>query len=236
MPRVGGIGRKNKKKKVTTEVTAEGGAAAVGEVPDAEAQSKKRTRQSRKKAPPPPAPLQPPACRHFLQVLDYSRVVWASAAALENASFVLELAEERHKRQIAKGVATLERLRRKLREKPSYRSAKWTRDWLLTLDELEAEEIKLDGELQLRLDEVEACKRTLARQEESFVELRREWEAWHEYEKARMERRLEEKQHESDGSSPDSDSDSDSDELLTLDELVGKCVVDFDRKEHAGPS
>ena len=236
MPRVGGIGRKNKKKKVTTEVTAEGGAAAVGEVPDAEAQSKKRTRQSRKKAPPPPAPLQPPACRHFLQVLDYSRVVWASAAALENASFVLELAEERHKRQIAKGVATLERLRRKLREKPSYRSAKWTRDWLLTLDELEAEEIKLDGELQLRLDEVEACKRTLARQEESFVELRREWEAWHEYEKARMERRLEEKQHESDGSSPDSDSDSDSDELLTLDELMGKCVVDFDRKEHAGPS
>ena len=51
MPRVGGIGRKNKKKKVTTEVTAEGGAAAVGEVPDAEAQSTKRTRQSRKKAP-----------------------------------------------------------------------------------------------------------------------------------------------------------------------------------------
>ena len=108
--------------------------------------------------------------------------------------------------------------------------------WELTLDKLEAEEIKLDGELQLRLDEVAVCERTLARQEESFVELRREWEAWHEYEKARMERRLEEKQRESDGSSPDSDSDSDSDELLTLDELMGKCVVDFDRKEHAGPS
>ena len=83
---------------------------------------------------------------------------------------------------------------------------------------------------------MEACKRTLARQEESFVELRREWEAWHEYEKAQMERRLEELQRESDGSSPDSDSDSDSDELLTLDELMGKCVVDFDRKEHAGLS
>ena len=102
MPKVSGIGRKKKKKKVTTEVTAEGGAAAVGEVPDAEAQSKKRTRQSRKKAPPPPAPLQPPACRHFLQVLDYSRVVWASAAALENASFVLELAEERCRRARAR--------------------------------------------------------------------------------------------------------------------------------------
>ena len=235
MPKVSGIGRKKKKKKVTTEVTAEGGAAAVGEVPDAEAQSTKRTRQSRKKAPPPPAPLQQPACTTFEQVKEHSLVVRASAAALENASFVLELAEERHRRQLAKGVATVERLR-KLREKPSYRSAKWMRDWLLTLDELEAEEIKLDGELQLRLDEVEACKRTLARQEESFVELRREWEAWHEYEKARMERRLEEKQHESDGSSPDSDSDSDSDELLTLDELMGKCVVDFDGEAHTGPS
>ena len=235
MPRNTGVGRKKKKKKVTTEVTAEGGAAAVGEVPDAEAQSKKRTRQSRKKAPPPPAPLQPPAYRTFEQVQDYSWVVRASAAALENASFVLELAEERHRRQLAKGVATVERLR-KLRAKPGVRSTKWTRDWQLTLDELEAEEIKLDGELQLRLDEVEACKRTLARQEESFVELRREWEAWHEYEKARMERRLEEKQRESDGSSPDSDSDSDSDELLTLDELMGKCVVDFDREAHAGPS
>ena len=204
MPRVGGIGRKNKKKKVTTEVTAEGGAAAVGEVPDAEAQSKKRTRQSRKKAPPPPAPLQPPACTTFEQVKEHSLVVRASAAALENASFVLELAEERYRRQLAKGVATVERLR-KLLEKPGLRSAKWTRGWEQTLNELEKEEMKLDGELQLRLDEVEACKRTLARQEESFVELRREWEAWHEYEKARMERRLEELQRESDGSSPDSD-------------------------------
>ena len=235
MPRVGGIGRKNKKKKVTTEVTAEGGAAAVGEVPDAEAQSKKRTRQSRKKAPPPPAPLQPPACTTFEQVKDYSRMVRASAAALENASFVLELAEERYRRQLAKGVATVERLR-KLREKPGERSAKWTSGWERTLNELEKEEIKLDGERQLRQYEVVACKCTLARQEERIVELRQEWEAWHEYEKARMERRLEEKQRESDGSSPDSDSDSDSDELLTLDELVGKCVVDFDRKEHAGPS
>ena len=123
MPRVGGIGRKKKKKKVTTEVTAEGGAAAVGKVPDAEAQSTKRTRQSRKKAPPPPAPLQPPACTTFEQVKEHSLVVRASAAALENASFVLELAEERYRRQLAKGVATVERLR-KLREKPGERSAK----------------------------------------------------------------------------------------------------------------
>ena len=91
--------------------------------------------------------------------------------------------------------------------------------------------MKLDGELQLRLDEVAVCERTLAWQEESFVELRREWEAWEAYEKARMQRRLEELQRESDGSSPDSDSD----ELLTLDELMARCVVEFDREAHAGP-
>ena len=102
MPKVSGIGRKKKKKKVTTEVTAEGGAAAVGKVPDAEAQSTKRTRQSRKKAPPPPAPLQPPACTTFEQVKEHSLVVRASAAALENASFVLELAEERCRRARAR--------------------------------------------------------------------------------------------------------------------------------------
>ena len=36
---------------------------------------------------------------------------------------------------------------------------------------------------------------------------------------------------ESDGSSPDV---SDSDEMLTLDELMEGCVVDFDAKAHAG--
>ena len=33
-----------------------------------------------------------------------------------------------------------------------------------------------------------------------------------------------------------SDSGLDSDELLTLDELMDRCVVDFDREAHAGPS
>ncbi len=40
---------------------------------------------------------------------------------------------------------------------------------------------------------------------------------------------------ESDGSSPDV-SDSDSDEMLTLDELMQHCIVDFDADAHAGPS
>ena len=45
---------------------------------------------------------------------------------------------------------------------------------------------------------------------------------------------LRELELESEGSSPDV-SDSDSDEMLTLDDLMQQCLVDFDADAHAGP-
>ena len=153
MPRDKGFGRKKKKMKAATEVEVEVGAGGEVEVSIVVSPRPKRTRQSRKKAPAGPTPLQPPP---FAGVATFERAAEAvreAAAALEKACFVCELAEERHRRQLAKGVATLQRLR-KLREKQGERSAKWSRGWMNTMDELDAEETKLDGELQLRLDEV----------------------------------------------------------------------------------
>ena len=78
------------------------------------------------------------------------------------------------------------------------------------------------GELQLRLDEVAACERRLAEQQERWPQVEKACVAWHEYKKALLKaEELEEKLRESDGSSSDCDpdSDSDSDEQLTLDEL-----------------
>ena len=80
------------------------------------------------------------------------------------------------------------------------------------------------GELQLRLDEVAACERRLAEQQERWPQVMPQVEAcvaWHEYQKAMLEAQPEEMLRESDGSSPDYDSDSDAgfDEQLALDEL-----------------
>ena len=76
------------------------------------------------------------------------------------------------------------------------------------------------GELQLRLDEVAACERRLAEQQERWPQVEA-CVAWHEYQKAMLEAQPEEMLRESDGSSPDYDSDSDAgfDEQLALDEL-----------------
>ena len=164
--------------------------------------------------------MQPPP---FAGVATFERAAEAvreAAAALEKASFVLELAEERYRRHLAKGEATMQRLR-KLREKQGERSAKWSSGWMKTMDELDAEESKLDGELQLRLDEVAACECRLAEQQERLPQVRGEVVAWQAYQKAMLEAQPEKMLRESDGSSPDGDSDSDEgfDEQLDLDEL-----------------
>ena len=58
--------------------------------------------------------------------------------------------------------------------------------------------------------------------------------AWQEYEKARLEARLDLLRCDESGSSPDPDSDSDSfdsgdsDEEITLDEMMQQCMVDVD--------
>ena len=220
MPRDKGFGRKKKKMKAATEVEVEVGAGGDVEVSIVVSPRPKRTRQSRKKAPAGPTPLQPPP---FAGVATFERAAEAvreAAAALEKASFVLELAEERYRRHLAKGEATMQRLR-KLREKQGERSAKWSSGWMKTMNELDAEESKLDGELQLRLDEVAAYECRLAEQQERLPQVHGEVVAWQAHEKAMLEAKREEMLRESDGSSPDGDSDSDEgfDEQLDLDEL-----------------
>ena len=239
MPRNKGIGRKKPKKKAKNEHAAEDAAAAEGVIPAVEAQSKKRVCQKRTRArgahtsPPGTFFAVVPPRRTTAHVEGYAEQVRAAAEALEKASFVVELAEERHRRHLRKGEATLARLR-KLREKDGERSASWSRGWIAAMDELDAEEQKLDGELQLRLDEQSSCELKLAEHMEFFEELRCQHKAWQEYEKARLEARLNEALCDGSGSSPDPDSDSDSfdsgdsDEEITLDEMMQQCMVDFD--------
>ena len=83
----------------------------------------------------------------------------------------------------------------------------------------------------------------MAERQACFEEARLQHQAWFEYRKALLEASMRELELESDGSSPDV-SDSDSDEMLTLDELMQRCVVAFDADAtgartadaHAGPS
>ena len=243
MPRNAGIGRKKPKKMAKTEHAAEDEAAVEGVIPAVEAQSKKRVYQKRTRArgahtsPPGTCFAVAPPRRTTAQVQDYAEQARAAAEALEKASFVVELAEERHRRHLRKGEAQLARLS-KLREKPGVRSERWSRGWIAAIDELDAEEQKLDGELQLRLDEQSSCQFKLAEKMEFLEELRCEHKAWQEYEyeieKARLEARLNEALCDGSGSSPDPDSDSDSfdsgdsDEEITLDEMMQQCMVDFD--------
>ena len=78
------------------------------------------------------------------------------------------------------------------------------------------------------------AERELAEREAHFEEARKEYQAWFDYNKAVLEASMRELELESEGSSPDV-SDSDSDEMLTLDELMQACIVDFDADAHAGP-
>jgi len=153
---------------------------------------------------------------------------------LGKAVDLLEAAEKRHAEHLKQGTATLERLR-KLRGKDGVRAASWTEGWLAKLDGLEKEEQRLEGEAQLRQDEMSVAERVLAERQADFEEARKEHQAWFEYKKAMLEASIRELELESEGSSPDV-SDSDSDEMLTLDELMQRCVVDFDADAHAGPS
>ena len=97
------------------------------------------------------------------------------------------------------------------------------------MNELDMEETAVDEEMELRLNEVKACERRLARQQERLVELPKDVLAWRIYElKAQFE---EANGRESDGtgSSPGSDSDSDSDtnsdEKLTLNEMMERAAL-----------
>ena len=139
MPRVSGIGRKNKKIKPAAEVAAGAEAAAEDEVPDIEARREKRTRPSRKKAPPCPPRLQPPVHTTRADVMEGAQAVHDAADALDEATSVLDLATERYCKFHVKGKATLHRLR-KLSEKPGTRAASWYDSWHVTMNELEKEE------------------------------------------------------------------------------------------------
>ena len=162
-------------------------------------------------------------------------MVRVAAEELEKAVALLDLAEERHEEHLEKGAATMERLR-KLRGKDGVvRAASWTRGWQEKLDELDAEEQRLQGEAQLRQDEVAVAESVMAGRQARFEEARLEYIAWFEYKKAMLEAKMRELELESDGSSPDV-SDYDSDEMLTLDELMQGCVVAFDADARAGQS
>ena len=152
----------------------------------------------------------------------------------EKAVDLLEAAEERHAEHLKQGSATLERLR-KLRGKDGVvRAQSWTQGWLATLDGLDREEQRLAGEAELRQDKMAVAERVLAERQAGFEEARLEYIAWFEYKKALLEASMRELELESEGSSPDV-SDSDSDEMLTLDDLMQQCLVDFDADAHAGP-
>ena len=111
MPRDKGFGRKKKMMKAATEVAVEVGAGGDVAVSIVVSPRPKRTRQSRRKAPAGPTPLQPPPFATLATFERCSSAVREAADALDKASFVLELAQERHSRQLAKGEATLQRLR-----------------------------------------------------------------------------------------------------------------------------
>ena len=129
-------------------------------------------------------------------------MVRAAAEELEKALDLLDAAEERHAEHLKKSTATLERLR-KLRAKEGERSKSWTEGWRATLDGLEKEEQRLEGEAQLRQDEMAAAERVLAERQEDFEEARLGHQAWFEYRKALLEASMRELELQSDGSSPD---------------------------------
>ena len=103
------------------------------------------------------------------------------------------------------------------------------------MNELDVEEQRLQGEAQLRQDEVAVAESVMAGRQARLEEARLEYIAWFEYKKAMLEAKMRELELESDGSSPDV-SDYDSDEMLTLDELMQGCAVAFDADTRAGPS
>ena len=131
-------------------------------------------------------------------------MVRVAAEELEKAVALLDLAEERHEEHLEKGAATMERLR-KLRGKDGVvRAASWTRGWQATLDELDAEEQRLQGEAQLRQDEVAVAESVMAGRQARLEEARLEYIAWFEYKKAMLEAKMRELELESDGSRPTS--------------------------------
>ena len=73
--------------------------------------------------------------------------VRAAAERLDAAVDSFEQAEQQYNDFQKRSMATLERLR-KLRAKPGERSARWTREWLAQCDQMEAEEERLNLELE----------------------------------------------------------------------------------------
>ena len=181
MPRVAGVGRTKKKHKTPAEVAVQVEAAAEGEVPAVEAQRLKRTRRSRKKA---LLPVPPPVHRTWEEVDEMGWSVRAASERLEEAVDRCEAAHSRHAEHLEKGTATLKRFS-KLRGKDGVRSASWSAGWEATLDTMEKEEARLEGELQLRQDEVAAVECSLHKREGRVEEARIEVLAWYQHQKAR---------------------------------------------------
>ena len=238
MPRNTGIGRKHKSGTGTSSSHSQPAARQLSatKLPKSEAPA---TKMQRRRPPPIPWPEQRPVYTSAEQVAARGEMVRAAAEELKKALDLLDAAEERHAEHLKKSTATLERLR-KLRAKEGERSKSWTEGWRATLDGLEKEEQRLEGEAQLRQDEMAVAQRVLAERQEDFEEARLGHQAWFEYRKALLEASMRELELQSDGSSPDI-SDSDSDEMLTLDELMQRCVVAFDAEatadaQHAGPA
>ena len=73
-------------------------------------------------------------------------MVRVAAEELEKAVDLLDLAEGRHAEHLKQGAATMERLRKLCGKDGVVRAASWTKGWLATLDELYAEEQRLQGE------------------------------------------------------------------------------------------
>ena len=230
MPRNTGMGRKHKSGTGTSSSQPAARQLSATKVPKSEAQPRKARRR---KPPPIPRPGQPPPFRSAEQVAALGEMVRAAAEELEKAADLLEAAEKRHEEHIKQGTATVERLR-KLRGKDGVRAQSWTQGWLATLDGLDREEQRLAGEAELRQDKMAVAERVLAERQAGFEEARLEYIAWFEYKKALLEASMRELELESEGSSPDV-SDSDSDEMLTLDDLMQQCLVNFDADAHAGP-
>ena len=232
MPRNTGVGRKHKSGTGSSSSQPAARQLSAVKVPQSEPPPRKT---QRRRPPPIPRPGQPPAYRSAEQVFAIGEMVHVAAEELEKAFALLDLAEKRHEKHLEKGAATMERLR-KLRGKDGVvRAASWTRGWQATLDELDAEEQRLQGEAQLRQDEVAVAESVMAGRQARCEEARLEYIAWFEYKKAMLEAKMRELELESDGSSPDV-SDYDSDEMLTLDELMQGCAVAFDADTRAGPS
>ena len=183
MPRNTGIGRKHKSGTGTSSSQPAARQLSATKLPKSEAPA---TKMQRRRPPPIPWPEQRPVYTSAEQVAARGEMVRAAAEELEKALDLLDAAEERHAEHLKKSTATLERLR-KLRAKDGVRSASWSRGWQATLDVLDTEEQRLEGEAQLWQDQVDVAERVMAERQACFEEARLQHQAWFEYRKALLE-------------------------------------------------